>query len=119
VTVIDGPPRSLPCDGCGVLVVGAELLVVDGRRGNVTRQPVTVEPWPVPVVLTIEGAVEPELLLHLGTAVDSGKWLFVSLFEPASVRTARWTVLPHGHRVHVCAAVPATWSASQSTGAPS
>lgn len=97
--VTDRHGATEPCSCCGEPVVIADVL--DGSHLHVNRLQLPIEPKPL--------LPEPDLLLHLGQSSDSGRWLLVPLGDEAGERCRRALPLPHAHRQHVCAAVPAAW----------
>lgn len=93
------------CPTCSAPVVSADVL--DGPPRDKGRHEVHVDPLPL--------LPDAGLLLHLGRSSDTGRWLLLALTDDAADKVRRGMRLPHAHRQHVCAAVPAAWLETEKT----
>lgn len=93
------------CAACDQPVVIGDLL--DGPPRHIERHPVVLDGLPV---LIDPAQPDETLLLHLGVSTDRDRWLLVSLADDAGRRACGAMPLPHGHRLHVCATVPTSWT---------
>lgn len=97
---------TVPCTSCAAPVVQADVLlpVIDQPR-RARREPLAVDPLPKLL------EPDPALMLHVSTDLRIGRWLLTPLDSPTVTVLLRAIRLPHTHRMHVCATIPADWPA--------
>lgn len=111
-------PHLKSCVECSAPVVAADILVrtADGRSFRRVR--VQADRATDRDVVTADGHGDGRALLHVGRCARDHRLLLLPL-DDQSCTEQLLRGCGHGHRVHVCAVVPAAWSAELATASSS